>query len=482
MLAQQKSLSFSNYMELYDLIVPSTNLLRRINDLIDFSFVHEELINKYSLTRGRVAECPIRMFKYLLLKTIFDISDVDVVERSRYDMSFKYFLDMTPEEDVINASSLTKFRKLRLQDMDLLELLISKTVSIAIEQGIIKSSSVIVDATHTASRSNPHSPTEVLKLRSKKLRKVIYDFNADLKSTLPTKNEDDDLEHELAYSKTLIEQIKRDEQLSTIPSISEKLNLLEEAVDDTCDHYTLSEDQDARVGHKSKANSFFGYKTHIGMTEERIITATVVTSGEKGDGLVLADLIEMSQRCGIQVETIIGDTAYSGKRNLKLAEDKNIKLVSKLNPSISQGFRKEEDRFDYNKDAGMFVCPAGHMAKRKVKQGSANGIQNQNNTYYFDIAKCKVCSRRDGCYKPGAKLKSYSVPIIPDMQKEQLEFQKTAYFKEKAKERYKIEAKNGELKNVYGYDRAWSYGLSCMQMQGALTIFAANIKRILKLA
>ena len=44
-----------------------------------------------------------------------------------------------------------------------------------------------------------------------------------------------------------------------------------------------------------------------------------------------------------------------------------------------------------------------------------------------------------------------------------------------------MEAKNSELKNVLGYDRALSYGLSCMEMQGALTIFAANVKRILKL-
>ena len=49
------------------------------------------------------------------------------------------------------------------------------------------------------------------------------------------------------------------------------------------------------------------------------------------------------------------------------------------------------------------------------------------------------------------------------------------------RKRYKIEAKNSELKNVLGYDRALSYGLSCMEMQGALTIFAANVKRILKL-
>ena len=69
--------------------------------------------------------------KYLLLKVIYDISDVDVVERSRYDMSFKYFLGMAPEEDVINPSSLCKFRKLRLKDMDLMNLLIKKTVDIS---------------------------------------------------------------------------------------------------------------------------------------------------------------------------------------------------------------------------------------------------------------------------------------------------------------------------------------------------------------
>lgn len=64
---------------------------------------------------------------------------------------------------------------------------------------------------------------------------------------------------------------------------------------------------------------------------------------------------------------------------------------------------------------------------------------------------------------------------------EQLEFQNSEEFKQEAKHRYKIEAKNSELKNVHGYARADSYGLSCMQMQGAITIFTVNIKRILKL-
>jgi transposase len=125
MLLHQAEFQFSEYSSLYNLIVPKDNLLRKINDLIDFSFVYDELVNKYCHNNGRTAESPVRMFKYLLLKTIYDISDVDVVERSRFDMSFKYFLDMSPEEDVINPSSLTKFRKLRLKDSDLLNLLIS---------------------------------------------------------------------------------------------------------------------------------------------------------------------------------------------------------------------------------------------------------------------------------------------------------------------------------------------------------------------
>lgn len=483
MLSQEQELILSEYSGLYDIVVPQDNLLRRINTLIDFSFVYQELLDKYCPDNGRMAESPIRMFKYLLLKVIYDISDVDVVERSRYDLSFKYFLGMAPEDDVINPSSLCKFRKLRLKDMDLLNLLIEKTVDVAIEKGIIKSRTIIVDATHTASRSNPYSPIEVLRLRSKQLRKAIYDADDRIKDTLPKKNEDDDLVHELDYTKELLDKVSANVYVAEIPIVKQRLNLLRETLTDIEDHYTTSKDEDARVGHKSDDSSFFGYKTHIAMSDERIITAAIVTSGEKGDGPLLADLVEQSRSNGMEVDTVIGDTAYSGIENLRLAEDEKngFLLVSKLHPVISNGFRKEEDKFDFNKDAGMFVCPAGHMAVKKARQGKKDGRWNQTWTYFFDTDKCKICSRKEGCYKDGAKSKTYSVSIKTGEQERLMEFQKTPEFKAKARERYKIEAKNAELKHVYGYDRAKSYGLYSMQMQGAITIFAANVKRILKL-
>ena len=197
MIEQQQKLVLSPYTEIYELVVPKDNLLRQIKELVDFEFIYDELLDKYCLDNGRNAVPPIRMFKYLLLKAIYDLSDVDVVERSKYDMSFKYFLDMAPEETVINPSSLTKFRKLRLKDMNLLDMLISKTVQIALDKKIIKSKSIIVDATHTKSRYNQKTPRQALQEQSKNLRRTVYEVDETMKEKFPNKNTEDSLEKEL---------------------------------------------------------------------------------------------------------------------------------------------------------------------------------------------------------------------------------------------------------------------------------------------
>jgi len=179
----------------------------------------DELIDKYCLDNGRNAVSPIRMFKYLLLKAIFDLSDIDVVECSKYDMSFKYFLDM----------------------------LISKTVTIAIEKGILKSKSILVDATHSKSGYNSKTPQAALQERSEKLRKAIHEREESVKEKFPEKNTED--------------------------------------------------------------SSFFGYKTHIAMAEERIIITAVITSGEK---------------------------TYSSKKNIEASKRDKYNLISKLNSIVTQ--------------------------------------------------------------------------------------------------------------------------------------------------
>ena len=481
MLQQQQTISFSDYSSLYDLIIPKDNLLRQINDLVDFSFVHKELQDKYCHDNGRTAESPIRMFKYLLLKVIYNISDVDVVERARYDMSFKYFLGLTPEENnLINPSSLTKFRRLRLKDIELLDLLIKKTVSIAIEVGVLKSKTIIVDATHTLSRSNPISAAKNLEYYCKAVIKVVNSVDDSIE--LPELPKEKKYSSIMNAAKTIVAAVEADTATANMPAVKERLNMLKETISDAETRGVISKDEDARTGHKTANSSFFGYKTHIAMSDERIITAATVTSGEKGDGQQLPKLVKKTEDAGMEVDSIVADTAYSSKENLRMAKENNMHLSARLS-SVIDGNRTNKLPFEYNKDADLYVCPAGHLAKRKEKNNRKDGkrLRNSSITYYFDVDKCKVCPLREGCYKEGAKTKTYMVTIKSDEQLEQIEYQKTEEFMSLQRKRYKIEAKNSELKNVLGYDRALSYGLSCMEMQGALTIFAANVKRIIKL-
>lgn len=476
MLSNQIELKLSDYSDLYDLVIPQNHILREIKEMVDFSFIYDELENKYCLNNGRNAKNPILLFKYLLLKYFYNLSDTGVVERSRYDLSFKYFLDLTPEDEVIHPSLLTKFRKQRLKDKNILDLLISKSVELAIEVGVLKSKTVIIDSTHSIARYNKQTRKDLIVQEATKLRDAINRaVNHEELPEIPDKRSTTD--ESVAYSKELLNAV-RNSVCSELPGVKEHADLLDELLQDDVDAYEYSNDPDARIGHKSAEDSFYGYKTHIAMSDERIITAAIITSGEVFDGTELPELVAKTRKNGMEIEAVIADTAYSTLENLKEAKAEKFNLVSKLNPCITKGLRPE-DGFYYNKDAETMQCPAGNLAikKRIVKRTK----KNSQLRYLFDVEKCKSCPKRDGCYKEGSKTKSYCVTIKSDYHAEQEAFQKTDYFKETLKSRYKIEAKNSELKNNHGYDRCESAGLDSMKLQGAVSIFVVNLKRILKL-
>lgn len=96
--------------------------------------------------------------------------------------------------------------------------------------------------------------------RSKLLRKIAYLFD-EWKERMPKKVHSDELEKELAYCKELERRIEKEQALSSMPAVKEKLNLLKEIIEDTQENFMISKDKDAKAGHKSADSSFFGYKT-----------------------------------------------------------------------------------------------------------------------------------------------------------------------------------------------------------------------------
>lgn len=199
MLKANNQLSFclSSNASLYDILIKKDNFWRQLKDMVDFSFVYDELKEKYSSTMGRKAEDVIRMFKYLLLKNYYKLSDRGLIERTETDMLFKYFLDYLPEEtELIDPSLLTVFRRERLSNKEneeetstnLMDKLIAKTVEIALNEGLIEiKNKLIQDSTHTNAMYQHISPREELIRQAKELRKSVYKIDENMHDKMPKK-------------------------------------------------------------------------------------------------------------------------------------------------------------------------------------------------------------------------------------------------------------------------------------------------------
>ena len=458
-----KQITISEHISLYDKIIPKDHFLRKLKENVDFSFVNKLVEKEYCEELGRPAKEPEMMFKLLFLQTKDLLSDREVIKRAETDMAYKFFLDLNPEDKLPNYSLLSIFRNTKIKDEIILEEMLQETVRQAIEKGIVKSNSIIVDAAHTQSKAVKRTPTQVLRELSKNLRKEIYKTAPEMKEKFPTKPEDEaTLEEEIEYTKDLIKIVKKEITDKTERKITNKVKHIEEVLNSKkiAEIQSIS-DVDAKQGYKSETNSFFGYKNHIAMTEDRIITGLEVTTGEAPDGKYLQTLVEKSKKSGIKVEEVIGDRAYSGRNNLK-------------------------DGFEYIKDADTLRCPAGNLAKRKQYRNECikkDGVKrNATMEYTFYESTCKKCNYKDECPLKKQKNKTYMISIMSNEHKEQQEFENTEYFKKKMRnERYKIEAKNGEIKQAHGLCKAKYMGLSRVRIQSYLTCIMANIKRTIKL-
>ena len=474
----QIEMELSPYQGLYEIIIPQNHLLRRLKENIDFSFVNPMLRKQYCENFGRPAKEPEMMFKLLFLKKLYDLSDERLIASAGTDMAYKYFLGLSPEEKIVDPSLLTKFRKTRITE-DILEDMLKETIQQAIQKGLVKSGTIIVDATHTEAAVRAKSVTQVLRELSRTLRKEIYKSEYDLSEKFPDKpSMEADLSEEIAYTYELLENIQEGVEESENQKIKDIYNRIKELLDsDRLREIRSKDDEDARFGHKTATTTFFGYKTHIAMSDDRVITGIEVTDGSKPDGAQLPVLLEKSKNNGAEVKEIVGDMAYVSDDNLDTCAENDVELYARTNSAVAAAAGANlEEGFSYNKDAHMMQCPAGHLATRVEKRNARNG--NIYNNYCFSVKKCKSCPMREICKIGKSKSHTYSVTQVNEIHKARLDFENSEEFADKMRIRHRIEEKNGEMKTAHGFRRADSVGLVAMRLQAYLTAIVVNMKRI----
>lgn len=491
MITNAKQRTLSPYADLYDILLSPEDIFRRMRDEVDYSFIYDELKDKYCQDNGRNAINPIFLFKCLILKTISDLSDEDLMAEVKHNMAWKYFLDMNPEDMPPHPSTLCVFRRKRLVDSNLMDTLLNKTLQMAVESGIVLRCAdgrvhinVVIDGTHTVSSTGYHHPVPTLKGYTKKLRRLIYEYDPEMAGKIVSDKEyrENDLSKELKYVEDLLLLFRSSYgELLKIPKFSRVYNRLSELLDDVRDHYTVSTaDPDARLGHKSADTEFFGYKSQIAIDEHSgLILGGLTTTGDVGDALPgLEVLRHIAENEALKVEEVLGDTAFSGQPFLEFAATNDIAMITPAHPILGKNI-DGRDGFTFNKDADMFCCPQGHLAVRKRTAVYRNDNNRRSVIYSFDPKHCSICPCKGRCITGNAKNRTFSVSELTKEQKDLLDRQKTSYFQQRRRQRYKIEQTNAHLKQSYGMRQTKGKGLQMMTVQGAVAFFTHNIKLIL---
>lgn len=236
-------------------------------------------------------------------------------------------------------------------------------------------------------------------------------------------------------------------------------------------------DPDARHGHKTAARGFDGYKGHIAEDpDSEIITDTVVTPGNAGDGSVaetlIADLVERDNPGGEGDDaTVYGDSAYGGGEFQQRLEDEHIDSKCRTQPPTAPKGRFGKDQFRIDLDTDTVTCP--NNVTVTIRRGAdGNGI-----AYFADA--CSGCALRESCTQ-AAGGRTIRVGIHEAALTRARQRQKSAAWQDDYRAtRPKVERKLGHLmRRRHGGRRARVRGTPKIDADFNLLAAAANTARL----
>jgi len=483
---------------LYDRIVPIDHLLRKINQVVDFSFAQQILEDKYHPDIGRPAEDPEFMLRLCLLQYLYGDSDRQVIENAKLNLAYKYFLGLAVDEEVPDYTTISYFRAQRLGE-EKFRVVLEQIVRQCINKGLVKGKRQIIDSTHVIANISLSSLTGLVRKCRENVLKTIEKQDTKIAEKLGLKelqkakkvkfaSTEEGLQQEVAAAGELLDSVTAElkaKKITPTEELKKDLGLLEKAVvdreEDAKDKLLSPVDPDARTGKKT-SNKWPGYKVHLVMEEESgIITGVETTPANETDGSQLKPLLkEQEEVHSIKPQELTADKGYDWGENLELLDINhtiaNISLSKQTNRNGASYYTADD--FLYDPENIKLMCPAGHISTSCYSEILYNNKSGY--AFQFKASLCNVCSLKPKCVKNKRGRRVYISYYEPYFRqaRERLasEEGKQAY-----RNRYKIEQKVADLTRYCGLRRCRYRGLGRANIHTLLATTVCNIKRMVKL-
>ena len=419
--------------------VPANHLLRRIDAVLDLSWLRGELKPYYSHT-GCPSIDPELMIRMLLVGYCYSIrSERRLCQDVELNLAYRWFCRLGLEDKVPNHSTFSVNRHGRFRDADMLRQVFESVVCQCMEAGLVGGEGFAVDA----------SVIEADASRFQRVEGAEIDWSED----------------QLAHR-----AIK--EYVAALETENSPLNpdKLPKALSPT--------DPAAAWTRRGRNKVMFGYSLNylIDMEGTVIVDVEATPTRISKEVDAAATMVQRTEeRFALKPERIAGDVAYGTGEMLGwlVANDIEPHIPAWDQTEVAAKGKFVRDDFTYDKERDLYVCPGG-------KELKTSGTVHDGTTIKY-IAKrsdCTQCPLKPNCTT--GRERRVSRDVNQEARDDTQAVMETEAYRQSSIDRKQIERLFGEAKSHLSMTRLRLRGLTGARDEFLLTAAVQNLKRLAK--
>jgi transposase len=425
-----------------DEVVPTDHQVRRIDAVLDLSWLHGELEPHYSHT-GRPSIDPELMMRMLIIGYVFAIrSERQLCSEVQVNLAYRWFCGLGLEDAIPDHSVFSRARHERFREAEAFRLVFEGVVEACIKDGLVGGKSFSVDASFIKADVN-------------QVRRVAGDAPIDW----PDREEATRAVTE--YLKAL-DQDNRDERKGGKRKTPPKA-------------ISLTDPQAAWVA-KRKMRPIFAYDANYLIDNKLgvIVDAEGTRAGRIEENRVALSMVErVMTRFDLKPRRLAADTAYGTGKTLKGLMDHGIEPHI---PVWDKSRRKDgtfsRADFHYDRQRDLYTCPAG-----KTLRTTGKLLSDSTFRYLASTRDCGPCPLKERCC-PNTPQRKIPRDINEGVRDHVRALAKTRAFDRSRRERKKVEMAFAHLKRILKLDRLRLRGLTGARDEVLLAATAQNLRKL----
>ena len=163
-------------------LIPQDHLLRKIDAVLDFEFIRDEVKHLYCENNGRPGIDPVILFKILFIGYLYGVrSERQLIREIEVNLAYRWFLGYNIQDTIPHHSTISQNRRRRFQDSDVYRKIFDRIVLRALELNLADGKHLYTDSTHLKANANKKKfdLQEVEKSTKSYLDELDADINTD---------------------------------------------------------------------------------------------------------------------------------------------------------------------------------------------------------------------------------------------------------------------------------------------------------------